>query len=411
MKLKSHWTLRNWLAFPLLLVPLAWFFVYADDPKQTETNANLKPAETTPAVKQETVSEETPSPDTKETKEELAQPTKSDLENPSIGGGLGGLGGGGGGFSGLGAGPASPPQNHLMTANGAVTWNKEKTVYWGYSNSLGKWASVRPHKDSGPAFPIASRKVFALQLKDRVYGYSTSVGRWDELKVKDPHPDIQGDCILVEDGDKIHMFSDNTGRWASSGEEAEPTPVAEVNDDFLMRAPPVTLGGRTGASPGGASPSRTRPQETPFARPSGSGLTLNIPAISTSAPNLWRRRADLYQQSARDLLVAMQRIDIDTPDAGETQERMKKEYDELLNLTVDAQLKAQKEDAQLLKSRLEKIEAQIAENEKAKEETVKKLDEQLSVSVNTPLRRPARDDDDELPKTDDVPFKDSDFVR
>jgi len=423
MKPKSHWTPRYWLAFPLLLVSLAWFVAYADDPKPEKESSDSQPAMESSAEPQETVTDTSTAPDKKETKEQPAQPTDPNLNKPSTettfpGNAFGGGGGGGGGFGGGGV-VSGPPHNYLMNSNVTLTWNKEKTVYWGYSNLLGTWASIRLPENSGAAIPLLSSDIMCLQLKDRiysfssrlgkwtsvdlpkdsgkvlpmissnvavfrlkdrVYGFSAAVGKWEELKVNDPaDPALLPDSIVVTDGDKIHIFSEKTGRWASPGEdESKLLKIQFHNFPSLVgqtdpQAPPVT----TSTSP---APVTIPGPSVVYA--TQSGLTqqqahVAATAVLTQPQNLWRRRADLYRQSARELLLSMRGLDRQSPDIVETQERMKKEYDELLHLTIDAQLNAQKEEAQLLKARLARIEAQITENEKDKEEMVKKLDLQI----------------------------------
>lgn len=441
MKPKSHWTPRNWLAFPLLLVSLAWVFAFADDPKPTDQLADPQPAETTPVEKQEPVTDK-PTSDKNEEEKTSANPKDSNTNNLPPGadnnGAPGFIGGGyGGGVGGIGGGVVSgTPNNYLTNQTITFTWNKEKTIYWGYSNLLGTWASVRLPENSGPAtpllnsyigclqlkdriysfssklgkwtsvdipkdsgkvLPIVSSNVAFFRLKDRVYGFSAAVGRWEELKVNDPaDPALLPDSIVVTDGDKIHIFSEKTGRWTSPGEDDVKLMGIQLNNfpsATLQISPPEA---RTATSSTSAAPV-TIPGPAVLYQ-TQSGLTQQqahvlATAVLTQPQNLWRRRADLYQASARELLLALQGLDRQNPDIVETQERMKKEYDELLNLTVDAQLNAQKEDAQLLKARFERIEAQIAENEKNKEETIKKLDQQLQ-TVTTP-RRPMFDENND----------------
>ncbi|MCA9092189.1 MAG: hypothetical protein KDA68_01780 [Planctomycetaceae bacterium] len=414
MNPNSHWTPRYWLAFPILLVSLAWFFAYADDPTLEKEFSDFQPALESSAEQQETVTDTSTAPDKKEIKEQPAQPTDPNLNKSStettfpgnaVGGGFGG-GGYGGGGGGFGGGGQTSAHNYLMSSNGALTWNKGKTVFWGYSNSLGKWTAVRPPKDSGPAHPLTNKNVIALQLKDRVYGFSATVGRWQELQADKPAPVIQEDQILVVDGDKIHIFSEKTGRWTSPGEDdVKLMGVQKLMGEQFYNFP--SLIGQTAPQ---APPVTTSTSPAPVTIPgpsvlyaTQSGLTqqqahVAATAVLTQPQNLWRRRADLYQQSAKELLVAVQRIDQQSPDASETRDRMKKEYDELLKLTVDARLNAQKEDAQLLKTRLEKIEAQIAENEKKKPEMIQQLDEQFKTAP-TP-RRPMLESNSESSSLD-----------
>ncbi len=396
---------------------MACFFAYADDSNPEKESSDSQPALESPAEPQETVTDTPAPPDKKAAKEEPAQPTDFNLNNPSTGTTIPNDAFGGGGGLGSRGFVSRPPQNYLMSSNGALTWNKDKTVFWGYRNSLGKWTAVRPPKDSGPAHPLVNKNVIALQLKDRVYGFSASVGQWQELLADKPVPVIQEDQVLVVDGDKLNIFSDKTGRWASPGEDVhDPQPVLNLLVDpsgsgqtFLQTVP-----GKISSPP--AFTNKAPPADMNLSGISlGAGLTLNILARSNSAPNLWRRRADLYQASAKELLAAVQRIDQQSPDASETRERMKKEYDELLKLTVDARLNAQKEDAQLLKTRLEKIEAQIAENEKQKAEMVQQLDQQLrsgivlkvppSLNIESEISDPPNLDKNDQPKSQIFDFK------
>lgn len=256
------------------------------------------------------------------------------------------------------------PKNYLMNVNVGLTWNKDKSVYFGYSNTLGKWASVRPPKESGPAIPLMNESVIALQFKDRVYGFSAATARWDELKITDAAPAVQFDRILVESADKIHMFSDKTGRWASSGDES-PYPVS------TPRRP--TFGVEEFDLPPGTADSRVAPSSPLALEDNKSGL---------SSADL-RKKADSYEHTARELLKTINRLKENGAGDPESNQRLQNELEKLVEGAVEARLAAQKVSLLELKNRIKHIEDQITAEERQKNELAKKRLKELSASLNT----------------------------
>jgi hypothetical protein len=159
------------------------------------------------------------------------------------GGPMSGMGGMAGmGMAGMGGGPGRPA-NFIQGKNAALLINDAGDKIWGYSLSLGKWTGLSiPKMDKRPE-PTLGSDVGIFTTDDHIYAYSSQTGRWDGL-VTDGRKSaaVHQDKVVLMDGEKVHIFSNATGRWSSADDPtSESTVDRPLSSTILVEKFPYPL--------------------------------------------------------------------------------------------------------------------------------------------------------------------------
>ncbi|HEY2251190.1 MAG TPA: hypothetical protein VGH74_09025, partial [Planctomycetaceae bacterium] len=134
--------------------------------------------------------------------------------------------------SGTGTGPGNPfPALKLYAEGGHVILKQSEAgdTLWGYSEKLGKWTKLAIPKGKDLLTPVVGVTVggFWDEAGGRLFAYSSSTGRWAELKSSGV-PTTSSNKIMVQDQDRVFIFSDVNGRWSSNTDAADSQPVGNL---------------------------------------------------------------------------------------------------------------------------------------------------------------------------------------
>ncbi|MES2788034.1 MAG: secretin N-terminal domain-containing protein, partial [Planctomycetota bacterium] len=118
---------------------------------------------------------------------------------------------------------------------------------WGYSRKLAKWTTIEFKAPAGRLVLLGSQDVGCLYSEPLgkgkyVWGYSATTGKWGTLASPTGFtttPVLEDEIIVVENGDQLQIFSDQTGEWS----------VPPKPDDDVVKAQTFPAKPR-GANPG-----------------------------------------------------------------------------------------------------------------------------------------------------------------
>jgi hypothetical protein len=135
--------------------------------------------------------------------------------------------------------PGSPQSTRYIIARDImVSWSEGRDVAWGFSKSLGKWASQKIDPPAPDSKGLAVDDELAVwRVNSAYYAFSGKTGTWDVLRLPEGHSPPQvldSGFSRVHDGDDLFTFSAATGRWSS------PTGIpaaqqAEAADDLELK--------------------------------------------------------------------------------------------------------------------------------------------------------------------------------
>lgn len=158
----------------------------------------------------------------------------------------GGFGGGGmGGYLMPLPAQAIPSKKYVSTSQIIIAIGEKGDRAWGYSKSLGKWATLKFDKPRPQDYPMVNDLVGCIQqfvtkqdLSEprKIWAYSGITGTWDKLELppttKGVVPILNTDTIIVEHDSLLQIFSAQTGKWS-----APPKPEDDADSAVVAKQP------------------------------------------------------------------------------------------------------------------------------------------------------------------------------
>jgi uncharacterized protein (TIGR03067 family) len=305
--------------------------------------------------------------------------------------GPGAMGSGSMGPGGMGSGmgmAANPPRGLKLYAEGGHVILKQSDggdVLWGYSEKLGKWTRLAIPKGKDLLAPIVGDTVGVFWGEDHVYAYSSTTGRWGELATS-ASPIVSFHKVAIRDHDKISVFSDVSGRWASTSDEGDEPPEQPSATD--NHNPPADV----------------RPN--PLVDTAGRGVVigdfdndgrLDLFVTGTSeklkAADLLKSLQEQCREAERQTIQAAasyrqtrQRLGDKDPNTRELEVKLAR----LVQESFDRRQQAHRLEAEILRRRLQRVDDRLSDRERLKSQIIQHRLEELQ---NTNVRWDAEADD------------------
>lgn len=266
-----------------------------------------------------------------------------------------------------------------------IYWNGERA--YAYSARMGRWSEIssRNGKPIGP--PAISFSMASFRGEGSVIGYSPTTGRWDELRTTVDQVQLQSDKIVVEDQGQVHVFSDATGRWSSTGDSAPGggnAPDVNLLSPFERSARPLVDAagrpidlvdrdnGELGVVVAGS------PQRSDIMEYDGTGKTYEVRRTLSSAGDLLRALRAQTAETEREtnkLVDAYRAALASKNDQAAAQARTQLETH--VRQTFERRQNAQRLEAEILRHRLQQVDTRLEQREGLKDRIIERRTQEL----------------------------------
>jgi hypothetical protein len=247
------------------------------------------------------------------------------------------------------------PKNYIQGPNVGLLMNEAGDKLWGYSVPLGKWTGLTiPKTDKRPQ-PTVGADIGLFTADDRIYAFSSKTGRWDTVKTnRRMTVNVYPQQALFEDQGTIHIFSNVTGRWSSSGDPAD----AAGDNRQDMKA--------------GDEPSPhlfdAQGRRIVIGRLDRDGdLDVLVPETSerVSATELLESLKARSAEADRDVVQRAMEFRVGAPDQ-DGLARLRARLEHSVGEAFDRRQQAQRLEAEILRVKLQRVDARLLEREQSK---------------------------------------------
>lgn len=290
-------------------------------------------------------------------------------------------------------------QRFVQGIHAHISWNEAGDTLWGYSDTLGKWTKLSIPKATEPLKPIVSAKVAFVASDGKLYAYSSTTGRWGVLEAKG-NWSVDAVKVVSNEQGKIHIFSDVTGRWSSTDDSPEVI-ASPVSSDSPALEPATAEPARTklvddrgrkivlGAVDRDGDLDVLVPETSE--RVSAADLLDSLKARSAEAERTVAQLATEYRQ-------ALAQSGDNAPTATATKSRLSTAVAE----AFERRQQAQRLEAEILRVKLQRVDARLLERERSKNGIVARRVEELGNSSG-PAEAPKQSTEPPAAPSSEVP--------
>lgn len=248
------------------------------------------------------------------------------------------------------------PKNYIQSPNVGLLMNEAGDKLWGYSVPLGKWTGLTIPKTDKRPVPTVSSEVGLFTADDCIYAFSSKTGRWDTLKTnRRMVVNVYPQQALFEDQGTIHIFSNVTGRWSSSDDPADEGNRGRPGGDEVADAASHLLVDDRGR----------RIVLGTIDRDGDLEIVVSETSERLSAAELLESLKARMAEADRDVAQRVTEFRAGAPDQ-ENLSRLKSRLEQSVKEAFERRQQAQRLEAEILRVKLQRVDARLLEREQAK---------------------------------------------